>query len=709
MRLLSRWDWPPLWTPFQVLGKPLAAEPLSAVLYPPNWLLRLLPSPLGYNASVAVHHALAAAGMYALLRHRRVSALAAAFGGVLFGFGGLFVAFDNMSNALQSSTWAPWTVLAFDHWCERRSVVALIATALGLTLTLLGGMPEVCLFENVLFVAIAIDRRSAGVGPNLARAAGAVLIANAVALGLGAMQLLPTLEYIGQSSRADGLSIEGVIRLSLHPLGALAFLLPRHYVDPAGQFHETAALWEGDLASAPWAISLYLGPLLVLASAAGAELRGFRRWWWMAIGLAFLALACGAYTPGYRWLVAHVVVLRAARYPEKFLLVVHGLFVVAAALGLHGALRDPRRFRRIAWTAVGVAGVMMVGALALQLHASFARQLLVRDLAISALLLLAVAALAALGQRRPTAVGLALLALAAADLYRVNGRILPTVAWRDLRREPPAVAAMLRGEDPLRIYSDAVGRPAVDPFPDGFLQEQNLLLFEIANFYDMANLNAPASINLRDHEQLAELIEQVAPERVAPLLAAFNTAYVTSGKDLHRYPGLTVVRTPQSVVDAYLYRVDAVAPRAFVPRQIQSVASQDAAVEYLHGGGDLTARVAVESASLPPGLPDDMDGSVRLASYRPQEVELEASLRTPGLVVLTDTFYPGWEATVDDVPTPILRANHFARGVFAPAGEHRIVFRYRPWSYRAGMLISLGTAGILLTVVAASARKRTGG
>jgi hypothetical protein len=339
--------------------------------------------------------------------------------------------------------------------------------------------------------------------------------------------------------------------------------------------------------------------------------------------------------------------------------------------------------------------------------------LLVVDLAISVVVLLGIALVAEAGRRRPRAAAFALLVIAAADLYRVNGQLLPTVAWGELWREPPAMAVMRRGDDPLRIYSDAVGRAPVPSFPDVFLQDQNLLLFEVANYYDIANLNAPSSINLRDHERFAELIEEVAPERVAPLLAAFNTAYVTSPKDLHRYPGLTTLRSPQSSVDAYVNRVEAMAPRAFVARRLQPVAGDDEALAYLANGDDPAVRVAVDGAAVPPDLPAETDGSVRLSAYRADEVELEATLRTPALVVLTDTFYPGWEATVDGVPAPIVRANYFARGVFAPAGAQRITFRYRPWSYRFGLLMSLSACMVALVSVlwwrpSASARRAPG-
>lgn len=694
VRLLSQWEWPPLWTPFQVLGKPLAADPLAGVFYPPNWPLRLLPFPLGYNASLALHHALAAAGLYALLRARRVAPGPAALGGLLFGFGGLFVAFDNMINAVQSSTWLPWTLLGFDRWCAGRRPAALAGTAAGVALTLLGGMPEVFFFEVALFAALALEYRV----PPL-RAGGAGLLAIALGIGLAAVQLVPTAEYLLHSSRAGGLELEGVMRLALRPLGVFAFLLPRRYVDPTGAFHETAALWEGDFSDAPWAISLYLGPVLVLAVALGRG--GARAWLWGAVGVAFLLLSFGDGLPGYREALTALPQLRAARHPEKFLLVVHALLAIAVAAGLDAACRTPARFRRIVGGALLLAAACGIAAGALAVRPSFARQLLVHDLALTIALLLAIAAVAWRGRTHPRqAIGL-LLALAALDLYRVNAHLLPTVEWDALRTPPPAVRAMVRGDDPLRLYSDGIGRPAVPAFPDAFLQERNLLLMEVANYFAIANLNAPASINLRDHEQLAVLTESVPHERVAGLFGAFNTAYVTSPKDLHRYPGLTPVLTPDSPVGAYLYRVDHVTPRAWVPAAIEPLARAEDALAYLRAATDPAGRVAVAAADVPiGGIPERMRGTVALAGYHASEVELEAQMETNGLVVLSDTFYPGWEAAIDGAPAPIVRANYFARGVFVPAGTHRVVFRYRPVSQQIGWLLSAISVAIALGLVA---------
>jgi uncharacterized membrane protein YfhO len=79
----------------------------------------------------------------------------------------------------------------------------------------------------------------------------------------------------------------------------------------------------------------------------------------------------------------------------------------------------------------------------------------------------------------------------------------------------------------------------------------------------------------------------------------------------------------------------------------------------------------------------------RIVRYEPELVGVEALVATPALLVLTDTHYAGWRATVDGEPTPILRADHAFRGVRLEPGRHQVIFRYAPTSVRLGTLVSL--------------------
>jgi hypothetical protein len=80
--------------------------------------------------------------------------------------------------------------------------------------------------------------------------------------------------------------------------------------------------------------------------------------------------------------------------------------------------------------------------------------------------------------------------------------------------------------------------------------------------------------------------------------------------------------------------------------------------------------------------------------------------------VLSDQYYPGWEASVETLgqsrPATILRTNRVMRAVALPAGTHRIVFRYRPKSVLFGAAISgLTTVALTIAAVIALGRRRT--
>jgi Bacterial membrane protein YfhO len=104
-------------------------------------------------------------------------------------------------------------------------------------------------------------------------------------------------------------------------------------------------------------------------------------------------------------------------------------------------------------------------------------------------------------------------------------------------------------------------------------------------------------------------------------------------------------------------------------------------------------RVTVE----PQRTPDDE--AVWITDETPESVSLEARVAAPALLVLTDTFFPGWTATVDGVPVTIHRTDHAFRGIELSPGSRRVVFRYRPRSVVVGLSISAGALLVVLGLI----------
>ncbi len=103
----------------------------------------------------------------------------------------------------------------------------------------------------------------------------------------------------------------------------------------------------------------------------------------------------------------------------------------------------------------------------------------------------------------------------------------------------------------------------------------------------------------------------------------------------------------------------------------------------------------MEHAAYAPG--SGQPGSVTVASYSPGHIVLDVDAARPSLLVVAESYYPGWRATIDGLPATILRANYLSQGLVMPMGRHTVELSYEPDSFRYGALISVaGLASLLV-------------
>lgn len=136
-----------------------------------------------------------------------------------------------------------------------------------------------------------------------------------------------------------------------------------------------------------------------------------------------------------------------------------------------------------------------------------------------------------------------------------------------------------------------------------------------------------------------------------------------------------------------VYRMPDALPRFWMAHHIDRVSEQEGA-RRVANGGDLRAG-AFTFGEAPALQPCSGADDARPISLQADQQSVSVSARCPSLLVDADAYYPGWRATVDGKSTPILEVYGALRAVPVPAGQHTVVFRYRPVSVLLGFILTL--------------------
>ena len=701
----------PLWNPNGCAGIPLLATLQVAALYPGTWLTLLLPADRALAALMFVETVLGALFAYAFFRARASSRAAAVAGGFLFVFGCL-LGQSFWPAALSTLLWLPWLLLCVERLAQRWRWRWWVALAAGVALQLLAGFPQYVVYTMYVLAPFAavrlVETQRAGARNFAQTAAVAIGLSAAVAVGAGVagIQLLPTLELVAESSRAGELSPE-----QTHYLGAQTSVARflGNAIDPAPK--NIAFGYRGDTG--------YLGIATLLLATLGLVVgwRSAMIWFWFVIGVTGLVLSQGwvGWTAPIHALYAALPTGGTFRTPERLQLLPLFAAIAVAARGLDslGAAAIPRRVRFAALGAVSLlAGIAAIwggpgaGWRALAALAAIAVALAARDrpaLASGARLLL---------------VGMVVLDALLATAPFGSLRALPT-AWA--RQVNLFGHTALAPEQASRLMPPEHARadwiPLEPPIAAGPLAEiyrvscyEPLLPRAWHEYQAMSREQAPRAGAQRAAGKSAfDDVAGVARSLVPRSLMAMTPVLRERLRlDLRRrfQAGAPPDPDPSPVAAADIVENDDVLPRAYVVYDFEVVPLSIALERVIDGSHDFHAGVLLDrdpgrwtrgshAKALEPAV---------IQSLEPERVEIDATPSAAGLLVLSDTFYPGWRATVDGSEVEIFRANGLFRAIRIPAGPHHVVFEYAPRSLRRGAWLS-GLSLLALATVPLCARR----
>jgi hypothetical protein len=560
------------------------------------------------------------------------------------------------------------------------------------------------------------------------------------AAGLAAVQLLPTGEYLLQSQRAAAVTYQTAMTYSTWPWRLIGLLAPGLFGSPAqGDFWGYASFWED---------AIYIGLLPVLL-AFSAILAGFLRkkisdqpdaFWQRPISITLtlvtlisILLALGQNTPVFPWLYNHVPTFSMFQAPARFL--IWGVFCLALLAGLGAQHWRRPTGRGLYWTRLGTAGAVAVtlgSALAWALLSSVKPTFLgATALAGFWGVLAGVLSLTAPKEAGtnnestnalwPLAVGLVI----SADLIIAGWGLNPGVSL-DFYAQPSPNADLVR----------QIGQGGRLYLPDGdeYVLKFNRL-FDLSTFYavkDWSELRATLlpDIFMLDGLNSANNFDPLVPARYAnwmqdlsnlppvELLREKKQGELPGESNLVDIPadldpsvfermlnlmGVRVVervdhRSPDNVrfesipgpSDANVLSAQGVQlqfaacviPAADAAKALHLVTAADT---------NLSDRVILEGAVSPgtQGCQKQALASFDRLEVSPNRVEISVHASSDGWLVLSNVWYPGWQATIDGIGVPIERANYLFQAVAVPAGEHMVQFSYRPRSFYLGAVISL--------------------
>lgn len=698
----------PLWNPFLGNGAPLAANLQSAVFYPLNALHLVLPVEQAMGYTAVVHVVLAGLAMYAWARAFGLGPLAAVVGALSFQLSQFYIARLGFLSITVTFPWTAAWLWRAEVLAQRRRMSDALWLALTIGLGLLAGHAQTAglgLIVATLYATLRLIQETKKLAAketrgHLAKGVGYVLLAFVAGFALASVQLLPSLELAAQSQRAGGLDLEFASTHSLYPLRLLTFLAPDLMGNPAdGSFWGYDNYWENAGYMGLWALIMAAFALAESKSHVPhlkpvARLLG-------ATAAASLLIALGRFAPFYPLVFQVLPGVTLFQGPAR-LLSVYTLSVAAlAGLGTQQLLVGHRLRsvgRILIVAALGVllaviAGVMLAGV----------RAMFVRPVIQFGILLGACAALLAwrpLGDGRRFRLWQAALAgLVAIDMLAADWRLNP-VTDPSLYREPTASARTVGAAGAGRVLWFSTDEEQIKfgryllfaSFGPADVQywlgAREALLPNAAMVERVSSANNFDPLLVGRYNDLIEFLDELPAPDALRVAGVMDARYIVSPREL----SLPIVhRGPEATI----YRNDAALGRAWIVPQAQVVGDSLAALADLAFDPRQTALLEPEDASAALGKPAAGQSSVTLQDS-PNAVTIRAVSESGGFLVLADTFYPGWQAALDGKPVEVLRANYAFRAVVIPAGEHVVVFRYAPLSFRIGAVISLVT--LLVTV-----------
>lgn len=734
----------PLWNPYIYSGTPFVGGVQSAIFYPLNLIFLVFPVHVAINYSIILHVFLSGVFTYLYLRFIKLrpkseiqnlnfdtdslSRSSCMISSIIFMFCApqIFHVYPGHLPNLCTMVWLPLILLFSELFiCTRNFLYALFG-GVSVAFNILAGHPQYFFYIAVAVVIYFIIRAvlEFKVHRNWKYAwhyAAGVCILYITGVSLAAIQLLPAFEMVKHSAR-QAISYEWVGQFSFAPENFITLFIPEFLGDSLktpywGRYY----LWE---------MSLYIGilPLLLCALASFYNRNKITKTF-LLLALVATILALGKFTPLLKILYNIVPGFNMFRGNSKFVFIVAFSLSILSGIGAEYIKKSVFNKKDVPFLLITIGTVSAISLFLLVfflfrtgyeawhgiiyricslgdryttlpslndtgfLHSTFA----IATKGAIKFIILGILSLLVIGLWMNGRLGRQILipvtmAVIFGDLWCFGNQYMVTFDSRQCFWNKELLKVLKNDPEPFRITTA------------GHFELNQGMAHDISHIggYD-ANVIREYSefINLSDGKPIEEprIVMEVA--QISRLTNLLNVKYILLPAHVKiEHPTIKQVFRDSKYT---LFHNTRALPRAFVVHKAKVLRGRDSIFRELssnefHPGEyvilEEPSRLTMNAVTA--NLQSEPDPAI--LEYTPNRVTIKTTVFEDGYLILGDTFYPGWNVYVNGKKDRVLKADYILRSVFLEKGEHIVQFVYEPKSFTAGMIISLASIGILVSV-----------
>jgi len=731
----------PLWNPYVGFGAPLAANLQSAVFYPLNFFYLFIPVERAMGYSIVLHVALAGLFMYLLGRVLGMSTSACMLAAIAYMFSGYIISRAHFISIVSAAPWLPLLMASTEGILKTKDIRAVgnshfrdrpwgwtSLLAVGTAMLLLAGHMQLA-FYSLLAICVYAIFKAAPIKGDIGVGYLAVIkllffgLSMAAGIALAGVQLIPAAELSLHSVRSSGAEYDFALTYSLWPWQIAGAVFPTLMGHPAaGGYWGPGNFWEN---------AMYIGAVPLLLALIGAiKGRDRVRMFLVALAVASVILSLGYYTPIYPWVFNHLPGFGLFQAPSRLLFLYTFAAAILCGFGLDAVKEHVPKYLLRLGVAGGFAVLAMAGALALvgrgigpiSLWTAFHIAVTGLIFSISCILLLKY------GDRDWNKAAIPLTALVFVELFIYGEGLNPTTSVELYRSPSSGIAKYLEEDRGLhRVYTSE--EMHLKKFFDSFgfkdwgttdwkelAKVRDQLPPDLSSAYGVFESYNYDPLRLRRASRLMAAAEEAGLP--LQLTMVMNVKYLLNDGEAQSF----LASSDRQSLPSGISEPRPFLPRAFVAPNARIVDGEEEALDILlsdewnpslevivevgqgrHAGLPLhddvnpSLEVIVERGAAGPytvGSAADVS-AVYITSHTPNRVDIDVE-SDGGLLVLSDTHYPGWRAYIDGEEKQVLVANYNFRAVALDRGRHSVIFTYESDSFKAGL--SLSVLGIIVLV-----------